>query len=66
MKRDEIAMPDVNDNRAATNAKQNPVDDAIALIERALVILDSCGHTLAAARLDHALVSIKEEVVKPE
>jgi hypothetical protein len=28
-------MPDMNVNRAAANAKQNPVDDAIALIERA-------------------------------
>jgi hypothetical protein len=64
--RDEVAMPDVNDNRAAANAKDNPIDEAIALIERALVILDSCGHALPAARLDHALVSIREEAVKPE
>jgi hypothetical protein len=59
-------MPVMDENHDAASAAENPLNDAIKLVERALVILDSNGLTLSAARLDHALVTLRAEAVKPD
>jgi hypothetical protein len=64
IKGDKVAMPDMDGNNDAASASENPLNDAIKLVERALVILDSNGLTLSAARLDHALVTLRAEAAK--
>jgi hypothetical protein len=49
------------------DVKQGPVDstidDAVAMMSQALVILDSYNFSLSAARLDHAIVTIQDEMM---
>ena len=46
----------------ATDNDAGRLGEAIALIEQARDIVDSCGLSIAAARIDQALVTLRAEM----